>query len=374
MGLTVSQTERNLAVMFSDGSTSQFHYIWLRDNCRCPACLHPTMGERLVDTAAIPLDIAPREVEGDAVGLSLVWPDGHETRYDEGWLWRHRYDVPRKSSMPKLWDASIGDPGRFDHDRIVSDPAAMRAFLAHWRDFGYAIVENVPAVPGEVERFANRIAYVREVNFGRVHDVMDDPSSYNVASTAGELKPHTDLTSYNWPPSAQLLHCLMHEATGADSILVDGWNAAARLREKDPSAYETLSRVAVTFRHYDENNHVIARAPMFVHDPDGKLCLVRMSPQTLLPLDIPPEDVEPFYRAYGIFAGIVENSPSQLRFRLKSGDMMCVHNHRVMHGRTAFDPLSGPRHLQDTYMEFDDILGRIKILEDRLATGLEGVA
>lgn len=374
MSLTVAQDEATLTVTFPDGTISAFHHIWLRDNCRCPACLHPTMGERILDTASIPLDIAPVSAAGDTMGLSITWPDGHGSRFDAGWLSDHRYDAgPRKHGEPIFWDASAGSPGYFDHESITTDPDALRGLLVHWRDHGCAVVENTPAVPGEVERFANRIAYVREVNFGRIHDVLDDPSSYNVASTAGALKPHTDLTSYSWPPSAQLLHCIVHDATGADSLLVDGWQVAARLQAEDPEAYEILSSVAVTFRHYDDDNHVSARAPMLVHDTEGNLCLVRMSPQTLLPLDIPPDAVAPFYAAYRKFVTFLENSSNQLKFKLRAGDMMCVHNHRVLHGRTAYDPSSGARHLQDAYMEFDDILGRLKILEDR-ARGARDVA
>jgi gamma-butyrobetaine dioxygenase len=33
-----------------------------------------------------------------------------------------------------------------------------------------------------------------------------------------------------------------------------------------------------------------------------------------------------------------------------------------MHGRLAFDPASGGRHLQDVYMEFDDFVARRRVL------------
>ncbi len=41
----------------------------------------------------------------------------------------------------------------------------------------------------------------------------------------------------------------------------------------------------------------------------------------------------------------------QVTFRLEPGDVMFMDNHRAMHGRTAFDPSRGRRHLQGCYIE-----------------------
>jgi predicted HD phosphohydrolase len=47
---------------------------------------------------------------------------------------------------------------------------------------------------------------------------------------------------------------------------------------------------------------------------------------------------------------MVDNPRYKLSFRTTNGDMLTVHSHRVLHGRLAFDPASGARHLQDVYM------------------------
>jgi len=49
-------------------------------------------------------------------------------------------------------------------------------------------------------------------------------------------------------------------------------------------------------------------------------------------------------------------------FKTVSGDLLTVHGHRVMHGRLAFEPTSGDRHLQDVYMEYDDLMARRRVL------------
>jgi gamma-butyrobetaine dioxygenase len=42
---------------------------------------------------------------------------------------------------------------------------------------------------------------------------------------------------------------------------------------------------------------------------------------------------------------------------------MCFDNYRVLHGRSEFDPNSGPRHLQGCYLDRDDVLSRLRTLE-----------
>jgi gamma-butyrobetaine dioxygenase len=48
------------------------------------------------------------------------------------------------------------------------------------------------------------------------------------------------------------------------------------------------------------------------------------------------------------------NSPHrQIEVRMEAGDVLVVDNHRVLHGRTAFDPSRGSRHLQGCYIDHD---------------------
>jgi len=56
--------------------------------------------------------------------------------------------------------------------------------------------------------------------------------------------------------------------------------------------------------------------------------------------------------------------------------MLSVHGHRVLHGRLAFDPTSGARHLQDAYMDYDDLMARRRVLlgSHKPMSALDGVA
>ena len=74
-----------------------------------------------------------------------------------------------------------------------------------------------------------------------------------------------------------------------------------------------------------------------------------------------------------------ESPASRVEHRMSPGDMMCFDNRRVMHGRTSFkgaDPADGTgsasseRHLQGTYLNLDEIEGRIRFLRHKQVTAL----
>ena len=44
--VSLSHDPKGVTVDWSDGHTSRFHVLWLRDNCACPECRHPQALER----------------------------------------------------------------------------------------------------------------------------------------------------------------------------------------------------------------------------------------------------------------------------------------------------------------------------------------
>lgn len=357
--------ERSLSLTL-DGQVRHFHYVWLRDNSWSGDSRVSQSGERMLFSAGIREDIAPLDVTFDPLqGLRVAWNDGHTASYSTQWLRRHDYSEHARAQrrhVPRLWDASLENLPTFAHQDVVGTDEGQIAYLDALRDFGAAVVRGVPSVPGEVERFAQTVGHVREVAFDRVHDVRHDPSGYNVAHTPGELKPHTDLPSYSWPPSVQLLHFLVNQADGGENTLVDGWRVLEDLRRADPEAFRTLTEVPVPYQLFSDTEDTQASAPMVQLNTDGSVRTFRFSNQLALPLSVPFEQVEPFYAAYRRLGRMIDSDEYKLKFKTADGDLLTVHSHRVLHGRLPYDPTSGARHLQDVYMEWDDLLARRRVL------------
>ena len=341
--MQVSVEHPVVSIQWDDGGRSRFHAIWLRDNCGCGEC----------------------RVAG---GLDVSFSDGHRSKFSRKWLLH--YDCPADSArhdadQPLLWGQNVRLP-EFDHGALMASPSALLEYLDAVHVYGAAVVRNTPAVEGEVVRFAKAIGIIREVAFGTVHDVVNNPEGYNVAHTELELKPHSDLASYSWPPSFQLLHYLLNEVTGGETILVDGWSVLAELQREDPESYDLLARVPVAFKIFSATHDTYAEEPIVQLHPDGRVRVFRFSNQTAQPLRISPETVEPFYRAYKKLGRLILEDRFGVKIKALSGDMVTIHNHRILHGRTAYDPRSGDRHLQDLYMEWDDVMAKRRLLRGHL--------
>lgn len=368
--LTLKQSHLDIA--FDNQNESVFHYAWLRDNCDCANCVHPDTRERILATATIADDIAPEkaEIEGDA--LRIQWnQDAHQSEFSLDWLKSHDYsqgafETDLATGEPRLWGAEFeNNIPEFQYTELKNDSRALLSWCEALRDYGLTIVRGAPLVEGEIERFAEYVAVVRETIYDRLHNVRATPgeyNAYNVASTTLELKPHTDMPVYNNPPGVQMFHFLVNESKGGESTAVDGFYVAEKLRQQDPDAYELLSQTPVHFKMFSARGDVESRNPLLTLDTQGKLKVFRFSNQLAQPSNISAEKMGDFYDAYRKLARLVDDSSNKVQFRLNTGDIMVTNNLRVMHGRNAYDPSTGARHLQLSYMDMDDVLSRIRMI------------
>ena len=85
----------------------------------------------------------------------------------------------------------------------------------------------------------------------------------------------------------------------------------------------------------------------------------------MAPLDLAPDLIRPYYRALSAFGRIVRDPDLAFVFRMQPGDCQMFDNRRVLHAREEFDPNSGPRHLEGCYVDRDDFLSRLRVLERR---------
>ncbi len=366
MPTTPTLGDRTLALQWPDGETIDLHYIWLRDNCPCPECKHPDAWERLLDNVEIDLDVKPESASFDEF-LDITWQDGHKTSMSAAWLQANRYGREGRDSRrekPVLWTSSIAkDPPRISLGEIDSGDKGLRRWLTLVRDYGFAIVTGVPTRVGAVIELANRIAHIQETHFGREFQVISKPDPENLAFTSVKLTAHTDVVNRRNLPGLQFLHCIEFEAEGGDSILVDGFEAARRLREQHPDMHDLLASVEVPYLFLDNGHDVRNHQRVIVLDGDGNHEEVRVHSALLGAVDLDPELIEPFYQAWQVFGNILRDPELEYEFKMEPGDCQVFDNRRVLHARAEFDPNTGPRHLQGTYVERDDFMSKLRVLE-----------
>lgn len=367
---TATLSDGAVAVEWSDGRRSPYHYPWLRDNCPCGACIYALTREQVFELVDMPADLVPQQAVPDGIGGLLVrWMDGHESRFHPGWLRAHAYDDASRAERrdvnpPVLWGAERQEAlPTFAFNSVQDGDIALHAWLVALRDVGLTLVRNVPLEPETVRRAANRISFIRESNFGVIFNVASKPQPDSNAYTSLNLPPHTDLPTRELQPGLQFLHCLANEATGGDSVFVDGFAIADALREQSLEDFHTLTTTAVEFRNKDRYTDYRCAAPIIALDGEGQLSEIRFANFLRGPFDVPADRMPALYRAYRHFMLLAREARFRVCRRMEPGDMWVFDNRRVLHARTEFDPASGRRHLQGCYVDRDELLSRIRILE-----------
>lgn len=356
-----------LLLVWADGRDRVFPYLWMRDNC--PSFITAN-GQRLVDTGEIPADIAPSKVR--LVGkraVEIVWqPDRHVSRYDVDWLRGYADGSNGIRRTARLWDARTmrSKLPRASFRAISQEPAALENWLQAVCDFGFAILHHVPTTPGTIEDVVRLFGYVRETNYGRVFDVRATPNPTNLAYTTVPLGVHTDNPYRDPVPTLQLLHCLASDATGGDSVLVDGFQVAEAFRRQYPPQFSLLTLVPIEFRFRDEGADLSAFAPVITVRGTEEVAAIRFNSRAVAPFHFGPDLLLPYYAAYRAFSDMLNSPEYQISFRMKPGDLFIVDNERVLHGRTGFSN-AGHRHLQGCYADRDGLVSRLKVLRREIA-------
>ncbi len=353
-------------IRWTDGVECDFPYIWLRDND--PAGFHPETQERMTDLTAIPLDIAPSGVEVERSTLCINWPDQDSaTSFDLDWLRAHRPGI--RAADPAeleftLWRSALGAESvpRENAAVLMESDADLRDWITATRSYGLSIVEGLADTADAGMDVARRIGFLRETNFGRTFEVKSKPNPNNLAYTTVALPLHTDLANQELPPGFQFLHCLRNEAQGGGSLFCDGYAVAADLEGRDPEAFKILSTVSIPFRFHDTETDIRSRKKVITLNEFGDVSEICFNAHLADVLDIAPDKMAAYYRAYRSFMEMTRDDAYLVTLKLKAGEMAVFDNRRVLHGREAFDPNTGYRHLHGCYVDRGEFEGRLRTL------------
>lgn len=366
MQTTLNVGAESLEITWPDGVQAQFPFIWLRDTD--PSGFHPQTGERVFELDSIPLDIKPEWAEIEGASLKLQWPGAEAvSSFDLDWVKTNRPGNMRADAAelePKLWRASDGAAGvpRYNADDLAASDVVFSDWLKDTKQYGLSIVQGLADSIEAGTDLAKRIGHLRETNFGLVFEVQTVPDPVNLAYTSVALPLHTDLTNQEMPPGFQFLHCLANEAEGGGSTFCDGRAVAEDLRVKDPESFEILVNTKVPFRFHDKNTDIRARKAVITLDHLGQVDEICFNAHLADIVDLPADQMIAFYRAYRAFMEMTRGPDYVISLKLNAGEMVIFNNRAVLHGREAFDPQTGRRHLHGCYVDRGEWDSRIRVL------------
>ena len=371
------QAQRRLLIDWQDAHHSAFPYIWLRHEQFFPLMGRPE--QRQDSEFCLPEDPASLEIESISIEpghLIIDWAhDGSTTRHSLTFLRDNcllakarRQRHPR----PRLWNAGQAqafpwfDASDFEHRQRRLE------LLLQLRDYGIAMVKNLPDRPGTVESIARYVGPLRNTHFGTLFDIRSLPEDQqgtgaNIGATSSNaIAPHTDEGWRHGPPGISLMHCLRTNPSGGGvSVFVDGIAAAETLRGSAPEAFEFLSSVPLTFAaERNPQERFRARARVIATDCDGVVRGIRVNDRTQSQPDLDVEQVEPAYRALRKLYEIILAPENNFEHLLQPGEMALFDNHRVLHARRCFDPTAGERWIQQVSVDREEFHNRFRQLAE----------
>jgi gamma-butyrobetaine dioxygenase len=366
-------------VQWRDGHEASYHPSWLRHSPGFPGGGRPA-GEdgRFRRGSGGPV---PRRAEVTADGgLRLEWSDRRVSEHAGDWLRLNEYarnpDSRRRRVRP--WDADgQREHSVFTYADFAESEDSRIALFEQLIDHGVALLRGLPTEDNRLLEVANWLGHVPANLYA---DISEQPAVGNVrvdprvpvaTSQCHFLGPHTDTCWRQTLSGLVLLHCLQSHPAGGRSIVVDGFAVAERLRAEDPAAFDLLARVPLDFEsRVAERDDWRVMGRVLSVAADGTLEGIRYNGNSIGQLDLPADLIEPMYAALESFDTILYDRSLWWQPQLEPGDLLIVDNHRVLHGREAFDPSAGVRHLQTCSVDRDDFHNRYRRLARRL--GLPG--
>jgi gamma-butyrobetaine dioxygenase len=357
-----------LSIEIARGNRFPIHPLWLRERCQDSKSIDLRTGQRLEDPSDLDLQMGLTSVTEVETGRYRIrFTDGHEADFLAREILAEAVLLPGDHDCPpvRLWDGTLGEVPRA---AWVADPTdeVKAGWLRPFLELGFIIFTGVPTESRTVLKVGSAFGFVRDTNFGAHFDVRSIPDANDLAYTALFLDAHTDNPYRSPVPGVQLLHCLVNETTGGSSTLVDGFAAAEALRSQDPSAFKILTHTPVRFRFRDTDTELVRSSSLIEVDGTGGLQAINFSPRLdFVPL-LPPQELTAYFKARKAFDQMLRSPKYEIRFLLNSGDLMMMDNRRLLHGRTAFDPREGLRHLQGCYIDVDGPRSEFRVLRRRL--------
>ncbi len=357
-----------LGIDWSDGSSSEFSSLWLRDNV--PADRDPHSGQRLVDIADLPEAPRIRSAAAQNGRVRVEWDgESRAASFEVAWLRAHAANHPleRPEFVVRRWpDGAKLDAGRDFAWLSLSEARDDRAARAHWLirllQDGIAFLSGVPSAEAAILDAMRMVGRICETNYGQVFDVRSVPQPENLAYSDLGLGLHTD-NPYREPvPGFQALHVLVASPDGGESLFADGFAVAEHLRDIDPAAFARLTRTPVPFQYRAKEAELYAERPLIQLSCSGEVKAVHYNSRSIAPLRLAAGDADAFYSAYRRLAGLLRDSRFHLRFRLRDGDLVVFDNQRTLHGRTAFSSAAHPRHLRGCYLTRDSVYSEAALL------------
>jgi gamma-butyrobetaine dioxygenase len=368
-----------IELIWEDGLRKQFPNILFKHSPGFPGSARPA-GEK----GRFPSDngeLVPKDITLNETGEIVInWqPEDFKSHHTAEWLKQlHPLQKPFSTLTPKvnLWDTQKANEFvRPDFNGLLDDEASRLELFETFLLNGVVLVRNVPTEIDQIYLAAKWFGitpgnpYSSNADNPVVSDIRVNPAVAVATHQSHFLGPHTDTCWRQTLIGVLFMHCLKSHDDGGCSMLVDGFKVAQRLREESPESFDLLSKLALDFSApVSEQDDWRVKGRVISLAADGVVEGIRFNGNSIGHLDLPDDLIEPAYHALEQFERILYDESLWWQILLKPGDLLIIDNHRVLHGRQAFDPTMGERHLQCCSVDRDHFHNRYRALARNLGS------
>ena len=352
----------NNILSFSEGllAGKSFHALWLRERISDEKNVDENNLQRLYEPSLLDENLFIKRYSQNENTLEIIFSDGFVGNFLIQDLLNeiNQYDIVPNQ---KPWQENLTLPFH-NYDNFKNSSDLTMDMLKDFHALGFVIITDLSKKEGTVIDFAESLGPIRATNFGKHFDVISKSNPNDLAYTSLSLSAHSD-NPYRKPiPGIQLLHCIANEANGGNSTLVDGLAIANYLEKNEKNLFNILTSTEVLFRFSDMDVILENWGKLIEMDDKNNFKQIRFSGRLDYVPALPPQQLSLFYKARKKLYELCISQDFTINFRLNSGMLVMFDNHRLLHGRTAYDPSSGNRHLQGCYIEHDAIEGKLRRL------------
>ncbi len=373
--IDASISGNGLLVEFIDASSGNlakqsYPWIWVRDHCIDPLSLDQSTTQRVVDTFSLSSDLICTNLSLDTSSqtLHLDWSDGANSSISAYVLASVIHLTPERHELtpdsPRiLWnnESPLEDLPAVNFKDVMASDSGLLSWLKHVHVFGFCLVNDVPASLEGTRELALRLGMIQETVFGGFWPLSSELTEYeDSAYSDSYLEPHTDGTYYHDAAGLQMFNCLDIDCKGGESIQVDGFAIAEKIRHQDPAAFQTLCEIVVPGHYIDNGVHLRAQRPVIRVDSQGNLLQVSFNNYDRAPMLLDSDTQARFYHAYGLFHSHVVDQQNWLKIKMTPGTTLIFDNWRNMHGRMSF---SGSRYFYGCYHSRAVFESKIRVLQ-----------